>query len=60
MIPYSRQTIDSSDIREINKVLKSDLITQGPKVVAFENEIANDMNIKGGKSELMDSIVLDD
>ena len=40
MIPYSRQSIDSSDIREINKVLKSDLITQGPKVLAFENEIA--------------------
>ena len=40
MIPYSRQSIDSSDIREINKVLKSDLITQGPKVIAFENEIA--------------------
>ena len=37
MIPYSRQNIDKSDIKEIVKVLRSDLITQGPKVVEFEN-----------------------
>jgi len=41
MIPYSKQFIDASDIKEVVKVLKSDLITQGPKVIEFEEKIAN-------------------
>ena len=39
MIPYSRQLIDNSDIKAINKILKSDLITQGPTVSEFEKNI---------------------
>ena len=40
IIPYSRQTITKKDIKEVNKVLKSDFITQGPINKKFENEIS--------------------
>lgn len=40
MIPYGRQSIDKSDIREVAKVLKSDWLTQGPKVLEFEMALA--------------------
>ena len=40
IIPYSRQTITNKDIKEVNKVLKSDFITQGPINKKFENEIS--------------------
>ena len=36
MIPYSRQTIQPDDIREVVKTLKSPFLTQGPKVKEFE------------------------
>ena len=39
MIPYSRQKILNEDIQEVNKVLKSDYLTQGPFVDRFENSI---------------------
>jgi len=38
-IPYGRQWIDESDIREVIKVLKSDWITQGPKIKEFEDAL---------------------
>lgn len=38
-IPYGRQYIDSSDIKEIVKVLKSDWVTQGPKIRDFEEAL---------------------
>ena len=40
MIPYSRQIITSQDIKNINKVLKSNFLTQGPKILEFEKKIA--------------------
>jgi len=40
MIPYGRQNIDKSDINEVIKVLKSDWLTQGPKVLEFEKKLA--------------------
>ena len=40
-ISYSRQTITSKDINEVNKVLKSDYVTQGPINQKFENKIKN-------------------
>ena len=40
MIPYSRQHIDSDDISAVNEVLKSDWLTQGPNVLAFEKSLA--------------------
>lgn len=36
MIPYGRQDIDQSDIDAVVNVLKSDFLTQGPAVPAFE------------------------
>ena len=41
IIPYGHQWIDEKDINEVVKVLKSDWITQGPKVKEFEKAIAN-------------------
>lgn len=40
IIPYGRQYIDKADISELTKVLRSDWITQGPKVDEFEQELA--------------------
>jgi UDP-4-amino-4,6-dideoxy-N-acetyl-beta-L-altrosamine transaminase len=39
-IPYSRQWIDEEDIKEVESVLRSDLITQGPKPQEFEEKLA--------------------
>ena len=41
LIPYGRQWIDDSDIKEVTKVLKSDWLTQGPNVKKFEIYLAN-------------------
>lgn len=40
MIPYGHQKIDRNDIKEVIKVLKSDWLTQGPKVLEFEKALA--------------------
>ncbi len=40
MLPFSRQSIDKKDISSVIKVLKSNFITQGPKVIEFENKIS--------------------
>lgn len=37
MIPYGRQSITEDDIESVVRVLKSDFITQGPVVGAFED-----------------------
>jgi len=39
MIPYGRQDIDDEDIAAVVAVLKSDFLTQGPCVPAFESAI---------------------
>ncbi len=41
MIPYSRQSINESDIDAVVAVLRSDFLTQGPVVPCFEEAIAN-------------------
>jgi len=41
MIPYGRQSINQSDIDSVIDVLKSDYLTQGPVVPAFEQAMAN-------------------
>ncbi len=41
MIPYGRQWIYEDDINEVIKVLKSDFLTQGPKVWEFEKAICD-------------------
>src|SRR3989344_7149009 len=40
MIPYSRQSISKQDIRAVQRVLRSDRLTQGPNVLAFEKALA--------------------
>ena len=41
MIKYSRQDITESDIAEVEKILRSDFLTQGPTVPKFEQSVAN-------------------
>lgn len=41
MIPYSRQDIDEEDIQAVVEVLRSDYLTQGPVVPAFEKSITD-------------------
>lgn len=41
MIPYGRQDINEADIQAVVDVLRSDFITQGPVVPAFESSVAN-------------------
>lgn len=40
MIPYGRQQIDQSDIDAVVAVLRSDWLTQGPAIEAFEQAVA--------------------
>ena len=39
-IPYGRQTIDEADIAAVVEVMRSDYLTQGPRVDAFESAVA--------------------
>jgi UDP-4-amino-4,6-dideoxy-N-acetyl-beta-L-altrosamine transaminase len=41
MIPYGRQDISESDIQAVIDVLRSDFLTQGPSVPAFEKAVAD-------------------
>lgn len=49
MIPYGKQDINDEDIAAVVSVLKSDYITQGPKVPEFEQAIAEQCRTKAGK-----------
>lgn len=44
MIPYGRQHITEEDIQAVTEVLRSDYLTQGPAVPAFEEEVAQYVN----------------
>ena len=48
MIPYGRQNIDDADIQAVINVLRSDFLTQGPAVPAFEQKIAEYCDAKHG------------
>ncbi len=41
LIPYGRQEISEEDIEAVVQVLRSDFLTQGPKIPAFEQAISN-------------------
>ena len=41
MIPYGRQDITQADVDAVVDVLRSDFLTQGPVVPAFEKSVAN-------------------
>lgn len=39
MLPYARQSIDDSDVEAVAAALRSDWLTTGPRVPAFEQEL---------------------
>lgn len=41
MIPYGKQNIEQDDIDAVVATLKADFLTQGPKVLEFEEKFAN-------------------
>ena len=45
-IPYGRQDINEDDVQAVIDVLKSDFLTQGPAVPAFEKSISDYCNSK--------------
>jgi UDP-4-amino-4,6-dideoxy-N-acetyl-beta-L-altrosamine transaminase len=46
MIPYGKQDISQADIDAVLEVLKSDFLTQGPKVPEFEAKVASQVGAK--------------
>jgi len=46
MIPYGRQEITEADIAEVEKVLRSDFLTQGPTTPKFEQAVTNYCGVK--------------
>lgn len=46
MLPYGRQTIDEDDIAAVVRTLRSDFLTCGPEVDAFEREFAEFVGAK--------------
>ena len=46
MIPYGKQDISQQDIDAVVDVLKSDFLTQGPKVPAFESSLTSHTGAK--------------
>ena len=46
LLPYGRHNITEADIEEVNKVLRSDYITQGDTLTKFEEAINNKVNSK--------------
>ena len=39
MIPYAKQYIDKSDVKQVLKALEKDKITTGKTVIKFEKDI---------------------
>jgi UDP-4-amino-4,6-dideoxy-N-acetyl-beta-L-altrosamine transaminase len=46
MIPYGRQDISEADIQAVVDVLRSDFLTQGPVVPAFEKAVADHCGVR--------------
>ncbi|MGK5093320.1 UDP-4-amino-4,6-dideoxy-N-acetyl-beta-L-altrosamine transaminase [Deltaproteobacteria bacterium TL4] len=46
IIPYGRQSIDENDVQAVVDILRSDRLTQGPAVDAFEAELSRYCNVK--------------
>jgi UDP-4-amino-4,6-dideoxy-N-acetyl-beta-L-altrosamine transaminase len=45
-IPYGRQNITDDDIKEVNQVLRGEYLTQGPKILEFEQVFAKYVDAK--------------
>jgi len=43
-LPYGRQSLDQDDIEAVTRALRSDFLTTGPEVDAFEAEFAGSVN----------------
>ncbi len=41
IIPYGKQSISKNDIKAVKKVLESDFLTTGPKILEFEEALCN-------------------
>jgi UDP-4-amino-4,6-dideoxy-N-acetyl-beta-L-altrosamine transaminase len=48
VIPYGRQDITEEDIKVVIETLKSDFLTQGPKIKEFEEKFAKSVDAKYG------------
>ncbi|MCX7259430.1 MAG: UDP-4-amino-4,6-dideoxy-N-acetyl-beta-L-altrosamine transaminase [Burkholderiales bacterium] len=48
IIPYGRQSISEADIQAVVDVLRSDFLTQGPVVPAFEEAVATYCQVRHG------------
>ncbi|HMC99288.1 MAG TPA: aminotransferase class I/II-fold pyridoxal phosphate-dependent enzyme, partial [Ferruginibacter sp.] len=46
IIPYGKQHITNADIAAVEKALRSDFLTQGPKIDAFEKKFAEYIGAK--------------
>lgn len=46
MIPYGRQEVTAADVEAVVKVLRSDFLTQGPVVPAFEAAVAKQVQVR--------------
>jgi len=49
VIHYGKQSIDQDDINAVVDVLKSDFLTQGTKIIEFEDDLANYCGVKYAK-----------
>lgn len=45
-LPYGRQTITDEDVAAVTRVLRSDYLTQGPEVEAFEADLARNLGAR--------------
>ncbi len=45
IIPYSRQEVTEDDINSVDRVLRSQFLTQGPEVNAFEDELCRKFKV---------------
>jgi len=45
-IPYGKQWVTQADIDAVTEVLKSDFLTQGPKIAEFEKAFAEYIGVK--------------
>ena len=46
IINYAKQSLDKRDYSSVQKVLKSDFLTQGPIIKKFEHALKNKFNSK--------------
>ena len=50
MLPYGRQSVDESDIKAVEAVLRGDWLTTGPAVAAFEEDLRRICGTSGAVS----------